>query len=195
MAEQSTRSKTTSPFVVALAAWMVPGLGYLLLKQYARGLTIGITVLMLFILGLLVGGIRALDVPGYNAQGNKLISSIGYETDRNGHRTQVYHIGKTVPGNLTEEGWVLLRHPLDEIRSKPWSIPQIMMGPLDVLCDWFSVSASQPLDADKPSLGPIGARSHARLNELGVLYTAVAGMLNLLAILDSSHRAGHTEAK
>ena len=33
------------------------------------------------------------------------------------------------------------------------------------------------------------AKSHSRLWEIGTLYTAVAGMLNLLAIIDSSHRA------
>jgi hypothetical protein len=32
-------------------------------------------------------------------------------------------------------------------------------------------------------------KSHARLAEIGTLYTAVAGMLNLLAIIDSSYRA------
>ena len=36
---------------------------------------------------------------------------------------------------------------------------------------------------------PVGAKSHARVNEIGVLYTAVAGMLNLLAMIDAAHRA------
>ena len=46
---------------------------------------------------------------------------------------------------------------------------------------------------------PPGVVSHGRVNEIGVLYTAVAGMLNLLAIIDASHRAAggasQTEAK
>jgi hypothetical protein len=33
------------------------------------------------------------------------------------------------------------------------------------------------------------------VNELGVLYTAIAGLLNLLAIIDSAHRAGHKEGQ
>ncbi len=37
--------------------------------------------------------------------------------------------------------------------------------------------------------------SHSRVNEIAVLYTAVAGMLNLLAMIDASHRANHSEAK
>jgi hypothetical protein len=31
-------------------------------------------------------------------------------------------------------------------------------------------------------------RSHSRTNELGTLYTAVAGMLNLLVIIDAAGR-------
>jgi len=33
-------------------------------------------------------------------------------------------------------------------------------------------------------------QSHSRSWEIGTLYTAVAGMLNLLVIIDSAHRAG-----
>jgi len=33
--------------------------------------------------------------------------------------------------------------------------------------------------------------SHARVYEIGVLYTAVAGMLNLMAIIDSAYRASN----
>ena len=32
--------------------------------------------------------------------------------------------------------------------------------------------------------------SHALSNEVGTLYTAVAGMLNLLTIIDAAYRAG-----
>ena len=77
--------------------------------------------------------------------------------------------------------------------QQPWSIAQVMIGPIDLLADWWAVHVSAPIDPEDSSKGPIAARSHSRVNELGVLYTAVAGMLNLLAIIDSSHRAGHTE--
>ena len=63
--------------------------------------------------------------------------------------------------------------------------PVAGVGPLDLVASWGSVAASKP----GPDSNPPGARSHARTNELGVLYTAVAGMLNLLAIIDSSYRA------
>jgi hypothetical protein len=38
-------------------------------------------------------------------------------------------------------------------------------------------------------IGPTQPASHARVSDIGTLYTAVAGMLNLMAIIDSSYRA------
>ena len=49
--------------VVAIATWLVPGSGYLLLGQLARGLTIGLTVIVLFVMGILIGGIHVVDPP------------------------------------------------------------------------------------------------------------------------------------
>ena len=51
---------------------------------------------------------------------------------------------------------------------------------------WSIWAATEPEGDDREAPG---ALSHARVNEIGVLYTAVAGMLNLLAIIDASHRA------
>lgn len=210
MVDQSRSTSTPSPAWVALAAWVVPGAGYLLLGQRARGLTIGITVLVMFFLGLLIGGVRALDVPGYNAHGARIYF---YYEDIAARGVRVARTSTELPpSDAIDPGWILTKRPLDEIRAKPWSIAQIMMGPIDLLCDWWSIAVSQPTagapvasdsgDEDNGSSSssaalsgaPIGARSHARINELGVLYTAIAGMLNLLAIIDSSHRAGHPEA-
>lgn len=61
--------------------------------------------------------------------------------------------------------------------QKPWFIGQVLMGPV-------SVAAAIESDHVDPS-----RVSHSRSWEIGTLYTAVAGMLNLLAIIDSTHRA------
>src|SRR5687768_17271974 len=139
------------PFVVALAAWLLPGAGYWLVGQRARGVVVGVTVALLFGFGLLVGGVRVLEVPYY---------------DRNGQKTN--------------------RALVDEVRAKPWSIAQVMAGSVAIAGGWAAVSAST---ADATGVAP-GEESHARVNEIAVLYTAVAGMLNLLVIIDSGHRAG-----
>ena len=49
--------------LVAVANWLVPGAGYLMIGQTARGLTIGFTIITLFVLGILIGGIHVIDPP------------------------------------------------------------------------------------------------------------------------------------
>ncbi len=178
-------TRSISPFLVAVAAWVLPGLGYVLIGQRSRGYTVGLTVIMLFVAGLLIGGVRVLEVPGYGSHGNPVLSYAG--SDRNG---QAYYVfgdsGLRDETYLRLEGWAIFTHPIEEIRAKPWSIAQVITGPVGLIAGAGAVAASRRDSNDNP----IGARSHSRLNEIGVLYTAIAGMLNLLAIIDSHSRAG-----
>ncbi len=64
-----------SPYLVTLAAWLIPGSGHLLLGRRGRGLIILCTVLAAFALGLLMHG--SLFVPGGN----------GYEVNGRGALT------------------------------------------------------------------------------------------------------------
>ena len=133
----SPSSSSVPPPVVALATWIVPGSGYWLIGQRARALTVGITIIILFILGMLIGGVRVVDVP------NGVLST-----------------------------------PVNAVSQKPWFVGQILAGPITLIAS---------------SIGHDDAyyASHSRVNEIGTLYTAVAGMLNLLAIIDAAYRAGH----
>jgi hypothetical protein len=115
----------------------VPGSGYWLIGQRGRALTTGITIIVLFILGLLIGGVRVVDVPA---------------------------------GVLTS--------PVNAVSQKPWFVGQILAGPITLIAS--SIGREDSYFA-----------SHSRVNEIGTLYTAVAGMLNLLAIIDAAYRAGH----
>ncbi|HET6252330.1 MAG TPA: DUF6677 family protein [Tepidisphaeraceae bacterium] len=196
MADQPHSDSTASPALVALAAWVLPGAGYLLLKDYARGMTVGITIILLFFFGLLIGGIRCLEVPGYDPHGHKLFSWYVNGT-LNGNSVPIAHTSTEPPSSTDgarQFGWTFYEHPVEELRSKPWNIPQFLFGPMDLLCDWWAVQVARPIDPEHPSKGYVAVRSHSRVNELGILYTAVAGLLNLLAIIDSSHRAIRTEA-
>jgi hypothetical protein len=98
--------------------------------------------------------------------------------------------------------WALTAAPLNEIRDKPWSVPQVMAGPIAIAAGALSVhtaadstgtsridnSTGQPI----PHTGrSIGAISHSRINEIGSLYLSVAGLLNLMAIIDSAWRASY----
>lgn len=159
------------PPLVALAAWLVPGLGYWLIGERARGMTAGGTIVGLFVLGLLVAGVRVIEVPGYNDLGQPAMV-------------------QTRAGGPPE--WALSANPLGEIRAKPWSIAQVLAGPVSLVSGAASVWAAGIDEARSGpgNLVPRGVKSHARVFEIGTLYTAVAGMLNLLTIIDASARAG-----
>ena len=173
---------TRSPPLVALAGWLVPGGGYLLIGQRSRGMTIGVTIVVLFFLGLLIGGVRALEVPGWDEDGHQIrLNARGYKV----HPDDV---------SYGRAQWVMRRNALSEIRAKPWSIAQVLTGPVAMVGAWWSIWAATDPDGDDGDGEPPGVVSHGRVNEIGVLYTAVAGMLNLLAIIDAAHRAAQAEA-
>jgi len=133
----SGRLKVPAP-IVAVISWLVPGAGYLLLGQVARGLTIGITILLLFVAGLLIGGVHVVDPP----------------TFIRGHNV------------------------FNALLQKPWYIGQFFSGAVGLISGW---------------IGPSQPASHARVADIATLYTAVAGMLNLMAIIDCSYRASVAE--
>jgi hypothetical protein len=64
------------------------------------------------------------------------------------------------------------------VLAKPWFLGQVMTGPIGLISAMISQGVSDAYPAAK-----------SRLGEIGTLYTAIAGMLNLLAIIDASHRA------
>jgi hypothetical protein len=120
--------------IVAVVNWLIPGAGYLFIGQIARGLTIGITILTLFALGILIGGVHVVDPPTFTPGVSRVAS----------------------------------------VLQKPWYIGQFLSGAVGVMSGW---------------VGPSQPASHSRVSEIGTLYTAVAGMLNLIATIDAAYRA------
>lgn len=80
-----------------------------------------------------------------------------------------------------------------DVGNKPWSICQVMVGPVAVAGGAWSVAASRAGEPDGEGKAA-GVVSHSRVNEIAVLYTAVAGMLNLMVIIDAAARAAQTSA-
>ena len=178
MADESAPPPVPPAPLVAVAGWLLPGAGYLLIGQRARGVTIGVSILALFVLGLLVGGVRVMEVPGYvtDTGERQMVEVPGYRTDQ----------GQVVPPRKL---WSLQAAPLNEVRNKPWSLPQLMAGPVAIAAGTWSVMAARPDPAHQGQ--PRGALTHARLNEIGSLYLSVAGLLNLMVIIDAAHRSVH----
>lgn len=154
-----TPVRTVPPPLVALAGWLVPGAGYWVIGQRARGLVVGVTIVLLFLSGLLIGGVRAMEVPAYDQYGRYA---------------------------APQRGWVR------ELAQRPWFLAQVLTGPIGLGGAAASNWAARPAEDRNMASGygePRGALSHGRINEIAVLYTAVAGLLNLLAIIDAAHRA------
>jgi hypothetical protein len=135
-----------TPPLVAAAGWLVPGLGYWLIGERSRAMIAGIAITVLFVMGILISGVRCIDVPGFDAKG-------AYQT-----------------GSVTSR-------PIPTILEKPWYIPQILAGPLTIGSSFWSVRVADNYP-----------KATARMFDIGTLYTAIAGMLNLLVIIDSAYR-------
>ena len=188
----TTAKPMLPPPLVALASWVLPGLGYLLIGQRKRGLVVGVTIVLLFALGLLIGGVRVLEVPGYGPGGGPLW--VVYDRNRNDGvgevRVAIVENAEPRTGRRIV-GRALRVQPLAELRQKPWSVAQVMTGPVALAGMAWSVWAADPANGTDGE--PPAVPSHARVNEIGVLYTAIAGMLNLLAIIDAASRAGQIQ--
>ncbi|MFT3785587.1 MAG: hypothetical protein QM770_05410 [Tepidisphaeraceae bacterium] len=146
------------PALVAAAGWVLPGLGYWLVRERGRALVAGITILLLFVSGLLIGGVRVIDVPGYDGNGVDL---------------------------RTKRGPIANRNIIQNTFDKAWYIPQLMVGPVTLGMSYFSVQLAQAHEA----------RATAKLWDIGTLYTAVAGMLNLFILIDAAHRSAKAREK
>jgi hypothetical protein len=185
MSQTNARGFNLPPPMLALAGWLVPGAGYWLIGEGARAVVAGAAIIILYVLGLLIAGVRVIEVPGYGKHGYPLTIIARHS----GGMAQYVIVD---PANSTEAanpapgvddrviGWALLQRPLSEIASKPWFVAQVLGGPMALLSAAASNSAaSQGI-----------TRPHASMETVGTLYTAVAGMLNLLIIIDSTYRAG-----
>ncbi len=141
--------------VAGVLALMLPGLGHWVRGERRRGRLICAGVLGLFAIGLLVGGIEVVD----------------------------------------------------RRESRIWFVGQAGVGPLALGVDWVHQNVFKGVDRDsgerrsalpgetigpggwieeaEPGQRPPNIRSVAKVNELGTLFCAVAGMLNLIVILDA----------
>ncbi|MEO1128716.1 MAG: DUF6677 family protein [Planctomycetota bacterium] len=113
---------TASMVERGLWAYLIPGLGYVRLRDPRRGALVAIGVFGLLIGGLLIGGIDVID--------------------------------------RKDDFW--------------WFIPQSFVGPIAFLLDHLHRNV----------LSSSVERSIGRVNEVGTLFVVMAGMLNLIAILD-----------
>jgi hypothetical protein len=88
--------------------------------------------------------------------------------------------GQRAPVSPRSSEWILTSRPVNAVLQRPWYIAQFLNGPINLVASYGSISAASS-GYPKPT---------ARLAEIGTLYCAAAGMLNLVAMLDAFGRAG-----
>ena len=84
---------------------------------------------------------------------------------------------------------------IDRGRHPYWFLGQMLAGPslaVHYVRSTFMVEAARPADLDRHTPGRLVYEpAFGHPNEQGVLYTALAGLLNLLAVIDVLYREPH----
>lgn len=136
MADKRRDSVANWHFSAAVAAWLVPGLGHWVRGERARACILLVSIMWLWVAGLMIGGVSVCD------------------------RRQ---------------------HPA-------WFLGQMLVAPswgVDYYNRWLMARSGYPSLPDRPhDYEP----SYGHVNEQGILYTSLAGLLNLLAIIDVVYR-------
>ena len=126
--------------VPAFFAWLVPGLGHWVLGQHRRALILGVSIGLLWLIGLFIGGIGVIDA----------------------------------------------------MEHRPWFLGQAMMAPsVAVNLGTQRIKKAQLANTHSRKL-PIYQPSFAHVKEQGILFTALAGLLNFLAIVDVLCHPSHS---
>ncbi len=141
---------------------------------------------------------------------NPLAAGLGWLLPGLGH----YVIGERARGGLVLCGvaflWItgLLIGGIDSVdrkEDKLWFYAQAGSGPIAFVVDGLNTSLlksgkmGELIDAPNPSRNPASAKqvssykSVAQMNEYGTLFTALAGLMNIVALLDAAGRQGRTQ--
>jgi hypothetical protein len=169
---------------------LVPGAGHIANGEVARGLLIAAGVLGLFFGGILIGGIDVIDSQEDRVWfiGEALIGPIAFGIDQLHQNHFKAYDGAQLAGISTTDELARLQrrsaYP-NEVRKVVTinildsSAPQ-RPGP--------TVPRSVPVfEGVAPGQGnPPNKKSLSKVNELGTLFSTIAGMLNLIAVIDAA---------
>ncbi len=141
----NTGQQTFNP-LAAVCAWLVPGLGHWISGERARGGLILLGIAFLWLCGIFIGGVDAVD-----RKSDKL-----------------WFIAQAGSGPIA-----FAVNGLNEGLIKSGKVGELIDAP---------AMRGQKPDKISTSMGI------ARSNEYGILFTALAGLMNMIAILDAATR-------
>jgi len=134
--EQPTQNRSRWHIPAAFAAWVLPGLGHAVLGEHRRGLILFGGIGLLWLSGLLIGGVSVCD----------------------------------------------------RYRHSAWFLGQVLVAPSLAVNHYQQYLKRQPDHPPMPGEAHDYEPSYGHMSEQGVLFTALAGLLNLLAMIDVIYR-------
>lgn len=154
------------PLVAVVLAWLVPGLGHLYQRRFAKASLYFVCVMTLFAYGLALG---SLPEKGWYGR-------VVYYSWRTGDK-RLYYICQVGAGLVALPALVQANRMANNRRvwlSGFQAPPRHATGPIRV----------EDPNRDQPTAHDLHARL-PRYFELGTVYTAIAGLLNVLAMYDA----------
>lgn len=182
-------ARDNPPFqpVAAVAAWVLPGAGHLLLGHTRRAILISVGVLGLFATGLFIGGISCVDRKEsfFWFLGQALTGPVAIGVDYVHQSSFKGYDPLALDQIRTTDDLANLRKraaaPFETLGRKNVKL-RGPGGTVDV-----EVPSFRAADASKGE-GPPYTRSLGRANELGTLFCTIAGFLNLICVVDAAWR-------
>jgi len=179
--------------LAGLAAAAFPGAGHLVLGERRRAALVATGVLGLFFGGILIGGIDVVDSREDRVWffGEAMVGPIAFGVDRL-HQTRFkgvpssYFDGDPGSRRTTEES---LRIGRESARSaNPGEVRLVEMVTVETRTG--TTRAEEVAIMDLPAMGAPGSppniKSLSKVNELGTLFATIAGMLNVIVIVDAA---------
>jgi hypothetical protein len=155
--------------VAGIAAFVIPGAGHFILGQRKRAYAIAAGVLWLFLGGLLIGGIDVIDSKENRVWffGQALVGPLSFGTDYIHQKHFKVDVRYLLPNGQTV------------VRTRSAG-PNEGRGP----------NGDVVANGTPPNMKSIG-----KVNELGTLFVGIAGMMNLIAIIDAAMPSRRRDAK
>lgn len=184
----STKPDDQLNLTAGLLAIVFPGAGHLYLRQTRRGVLAAVGVLGLFLGGMLIGGVDVIDrqEDKWWFLGQAIVGPVTFAVDYyHQHALKAYPLDSgEIASNRVEARRFAALKPATVMPGKTRKVGQFQVF------DGSSGAAQQtltlPYAAEAgPGQGPPNTKAIGRMNELGMLSTTVAGMLNFIIILDA----------
>lgn len=175
----------------AFLAWLLPGAGHIYQGRYAKGLLFMVCILSTFIFGLGLGRGRCVYATdstgklnyyyiGQFANGLPALPAVVQSIKTSGGNDPFFELCERFPDDFRNPEFAF--HKIDRTADgeSEEDIPR-----KETLKDGLMAPPAGPIYEGKADTLAMWHRDYKHMFEMGVLYTLVAGMLNVLAIYDA----------